>query len=294
MGAAKLALIFALLILSAGAASSLTFDSQVMKYDIVGSRVFVQAVFNFTQKTSGSVVLPVPSDAETIEIYLDGEKSDISANGIVSMENPTKEIRLSYITGEYVDKSSFLLNLPLEHETNYLKVAVVLPEEAVLRKPIKEGSGSIYPKPDKSGTDGKSLIFVWERESLSQGGEFSAFVMYRQKTNYLPLVVVLLAVIVVLAYFGFYKKPKKTRSRIVVQRARKDTKEKEGILEHLKDDEQQIMRVLRQRDNQCEQGTLRVVTGFSKAHLSRLIMELEARKVVYKEKRGKKNVVFLK
>jgi len=31
-----------------------------------------------------------------------------------------------------------------------------------------------------------------------------------------------------------------------------------------------------------------------KASLSRLLMELEARNVIYKEKKGKKNVVFLK
>jgi uncharacterized membrane protein len=66
------------------------------------------------------------------------------------------------------------------------------------------------------------------------------------------------------------------------------------MLKHLKDDEQQIVRILKKRKGSCEQGTLRVVTGFSKASLSRLISELEARKIIYKEKRGKKNLIFLK
>jgi uncharacterized membrane protein len=39
---------------------------------------------------------------------------------------------------------------------------------------------------------------------------------------------------------------------------------------------------------------LRVITGFSKAKLSGLLKELEERNVVYKEKRGKKNLVFLR
>jgi uncharacterized membrane protein len=66
------------------------------------------------------------------------------------------------------------------------------------------------------------------------------------------------------------------------------------LFEHLKEDEKQIVRVLKQKEGSCEQGTLRIVTGFSKAHLSRLLSELEARKIVHKEKRGKKNLVFLK
>lgn len=313
MKAVKLVLLFALLLLSAIATSAYTFDSQVIKYNIVDNKIFVQAVMNFTQRTSGSVALPMPPDAETVEIYLDGKKANISSEGVVNLESSTQEIKLSYITQEYLDKSNFLLNLPIEHDTDFLRVVVVLPEEAVLKKPIKHGSGTIYPKPDKSGTDGRSLIFIWEKENLKPGDEFSVFVMYKQKRNLIPVVVLLAAVICVLAYVSVYKKPKKVRE-VVIHRARAEEKapeklesqipnsrnevsrkkEEEDITEHLKEDEQQIVRVLRQRDRHCEQGTLRIVTGFSKAHLSRLLMELEARKVVFKEKRGKKNVVFLK
>jgi uncharacterized membrane protein len=67
-----------------------------------------------------------------------------------------------------------------------------------------------------------------------------------------------------------------------------------NIENHLKEDEEQVVNILKQREGNCEQGTLRVITGFSKAKLSGLLMELEARKIVHKEKRGKKNLVFLK
>ena len=71
--------------------------------------------------------------------------------------------------------------------------------------------------------------------------------------------------------------------------------EKEYDIEkHLKEDEEQIITILRNKEGSCEQGTLRVITGFSKATLSRLLSELEARNVIHKEKRGKKNLVFLK
>ena len=63
---------------------------------------------------------------------------------------------------------------------------------------------------------------------------------------------------------------------------------------HLKEDEKQIVNILRQREGKSEQGTLRIVSGFPKSTLSRILKELEERNIVYKEKRGKKNMVFLR
>ncbi len=74
----------------------------------------------------------------------------------------------------------------------------------------------------------------------------------------------------------------------------KDQEKIAELLSHLKEEEQQIVMVLAQREGQCEQGTLRIVTNYPKSTLSRIISELEARNIVYKEKRGKKNLVFLK
>ena len=76
---------------------------------------------------------------------------------------------------------------------------------------------------------------------------------------------------------------------------KKEIVEKEYDIEkHLKEDEEQVITILKNKQGSCEQGTLRVITGFSKAALSRLLSELEARKIIHKEKRGKKNLVFLK
>ena len=63
---------------------------------------------------------------------------------------------------------------------------------------------------------------------------------------------------------------------------------------HLKEDEKQIVNILKTREGKCEQGTLRVVSGMPKSSLSRVLKELEERNIIYKEKRGKKNMVFLR
>ena len=66
------------------------------------------------------------------------------------------------------------------------------------------------------------------------------------------------------------------------------------IEKHLKEDEEQIINILKQKEGHCEQGTLVIITGFSKAKLSAILKELEERKIVYKEQKGNKNIIHLK
>lgn len=66
------------------------------------------------------------------------------------------------------------------------------------------------------------------------------------------------------------------------------------IEKHLKEDERLIVEVLKAKQGRCSQATMRMATDFSKAKLSRLLMELEDRNVIQKEKEGKRNLVFLK
>jgi len=73
-----------------------------------------------------------------------------------------------------------------------------------------------------------------------------------------------------------------------------DEDRSDNIDRYLKEDERVIINVLRMKHNSCSQATLRVVTDFSKARLSRLLTELEARGVVYKQQKGRKNIITLK
>ncbi len=293
----KLILVLVMFLLAANICAALAFESQTTRYSIVDKNVVVQSVFNLTREYTGAVALGIAPDAEVVEVYLDGVKTEAEArDGILTINaSSAKEISISYITKELIDKSNFLLNIPVEYDTSSMKIILVLPEGVTLKNQITDMAGSIYPKPDKSGTDGKSLIFTWERNSLKQGEELSIFVMYEEKANYVPIIAILVVLVLTLAYLFYTKSKAEKQPQKQVEEKIEETPEKElEILEHLKEDEKQIIRVLKQRDGSCEQGTLRVVTSFSKAHLSRLLSELEARKVVHKEKRGKKNLVFLK
>lgn len=63
---------------------------------------------------------------------------------------------------------------------------------------------------------------------------------------------------------------------------------------YLKEDERIVINVLRMKHDSCSQATLRVVTDFSKARLSRILSELEERGIIYKEQQGRKNLITLK
>jgi cell division protein FtsL/predicted transcriptional regulator len=77
--------------------------------------------------------------------------------------------------------------------------------------------------------------------------------------------------------------------------ARVDNAPKNGSVDrYLKEDERIVMNVLRMKHGSCTQATLRVVTDFSKARLSRIISELDERGVITKVQQGRKNLVTLK
>jgi uncharacterized membrane protein len=281
----KVMLFLTVFLLMINISTAYSLDSYNTQYNIVGNKVVMQTIITASETIILS--LPIPADAETVEVYLNDVKFDatIEDNFLRINLNRNDQLKIGYITSEFIDKSNFLLNLPIGYDVGLLKITLVLPEEAVLRRPIKDTTGSIYPKPDQATTDGRSLIFIWEREDLKSGDEIAIFAMYKTKFNYIPFIVALAAIIFVLLLYVLRKLPKKE--------VKKEEKKPE-LEKHLKEEEQQIVSVLKQREGQCEQGTLRVITGFSKAHLSRLLMELEARKIIYKEKRGKKNLIFLK
>ncbi|MBI2147598.1 hypothetical protein HYU19_03905 [Candidatus Woesearchaeota archaeon] len=66
------------------------------------------------------------------------------------------------------------------------------------------------------------------------------------------------------------------------------------VEKHLKDDEKLVYKILKSREGHCEQGTLLVITKFSKAYLSRLLSEMDTRGIITKEQKGKKNVIRLR
>jgi hypothetical protein len=99
-------------------------------------------------------------------------------------------------------------------------------------------------------------------------------------------------------YAAVFKQPKpqqgltdeKSEQRSFVTEEPKES----DVGRYLKEDERIVVNVLKMKHDSCSQATLRVITDFSKARLSRILTELEERGVVYKEPQGRKNIITLK
>jgi uncharacterized membrane protein len=297
----KILLILFVLVLIANTSFAADIKTHQTAFNIVNNKIVVETDILFNEKTTAAYEFELPTDYNALSVYIDDDLiyPEVQDNILKLNLKANSKISFNYVTKEFIDKTNFLMNMKLDFDVDNLIIKLVLPEGASLKKPMSEGdltSGSIYPNPTKATTDGRSLMFYWLRKDMKQGDEISIFTQIQPKTNYLPYILIASAVLLLAIGLAVFYKPKKSKSKVVV--STKPTKvivEREDMVEkHLKPDEEQIVNVLKQREGSCEQGTLRVVTGFSKATLSRLLKELEDRKVVYKEKRGKKNLVFLK
>jgi len=258
-------------------------------FSIVGSNVVAEKTVDFQRSVTGNYTFSVPNDAKGVSLYVDGELVEYS--DVLVLED-NQEVKVSYVTKKYLDESNFVFDLKPDFDGIY-NINLVLPEGAVLKTGIENGrSTSIFPDADLITTDGKSIVIEWSSEDIKESDDVNFFVRFRhQKYSFLWVVVVLAGVLVFFAAKFVIFANKKVDEIIVDASKTFDSKTFEG---HLKQPEEQVVNVLKLKEGACEQGTLRVATGFSKASLSRVLKELEDRKVIYKEKRGKKNLVFLR
>ncbi|MBW3012305.1 hypothetical protein KY311_03905 [Candidatus Woesearchaeota archaeon] len=289
----KFRFIIALLVvmLSANLVYAADVNTYSAAFNMVGEKAVVKVDVLFNQKTTEQLKFDIPSDYEGLSVYVNDDpvKADVDNNVLTVDVIQKDKVSFSYATSEFVDKQNFILNLKMDFDADNVMVALVLPEGATLEKPIKEGdltTGSIYPKPDESTTDGRSLMFGWLWENVNKGDEYSIFAQVRPEPEFpLWLILVISAAAVAAVILVIFAR--KAETKVIV--------EKQDMVEkHLKTDEEQIVNVLKLKGGSTEQGTLRVATGFAKATLSRILKELEERNVIYKEKRGKKNLIFLK
>lgn len=214
----------------------------------------------------------LPADYKTLTLKQDNQKiePEIIAN---ILKVPKGNIELSFITKTYLEKGKtkyFVTETELPEQKNSI-IKLYLPQEATLDES--------FPKQTNLETNGKQIILVWKTDK-----NIILFVKYNERKKYELFIIPLVVLILILLYF-LRKKPK------IIKKTKTITAKAEN---YLKDDEKKIISALKKKQGECEQATLRIITDFSKAHLSRLLMELEQRNLIKKIKKGKKNIIRLK
>jgi hypothetical protein len=303
-------IIFAVLLISAaGIATAAAVGGEPVLEDysvnmyIAYSKVLVETSMSFAARQSANISIGLPFDARAISARVDGKLIDPVLDGnILSLSlKDARNATFAYITNEPLEGDTFIAAAYPPLDAGAVHIRLSLPEGAVIEtrsgKASLQGSG-VHPKPTGLDTDGRVITVIWDFEDVPAGEETSLYLKYKKPFTYLlPAILAfigVLAIIISATYLLSRRRHKEKKVSDKKDSAKPAVNEVYGIEDHLKEDEAQIIRILKLKEGSCEQGTLRVATDFSKAKLSGLLKELEDRKVIYKEKRGKKNLVFLK
>ena len=265
-------------------ATAVTYEHE---FNIKNNNVDILINIDFDYATNFNFNLNLPDDFNNVKVLLDNDEKIFLINNNIAVINGTaKNLKISYFSSEYLEsaKKNYFTAEVTSLLDGELQIKVILPEGAVLDKPFKNNleEASIYPEPDKIETNGKNLIITWNYDT-NKNEDFPLFITYNEKKfNYIYLIISL--IIIVFALFLFRRK-----KIIKIKTVKVDDVEK-----HLKEEEKIIIDILKQKQGSCTQATLVTLTNMSKASLSRILNELQARNIILKEKKGNKNLITLK
>lgn len=261
-------------------------------YTIAEQAVSAHTQFTLDAPISAHFEIPVSQHLTDLRAMQDGKPIEVRLReGFSSFDTINAErITLEYTSADLLDGESFLTSISVPLQTNRISVSLKLPPKAVLRgtDPDDPIIGAVYPAPSAVRSDGNAVIIDWQRTGMATGEELALYVKYRQSRESWLLVIIAIGILLICALGVLALRRSRTPQAAIPANPTTDMRK------HLKEDEEQVVNILENREGSCEQGTLRVITGFSKAKLSVLLSELEQRKIVHREKRGKKNLVFLK
>ena len=281
-------LVLAFMLFSIPCFAEISAKEYSIDYNIAYNKAVVYNKIMFYNKTDSTLMLALPEDAEAISAYTDGKKIEVeTVNSSIVIQAGAKTVEFNYITKFFLDKDTFITDFSAPFDIDSLRIKVVLPSKAAVLKQ----QNSVVPKADSYSSDGQSIIINWEKQ-LSAGESIPLMVRFSAAKNY--SMILLFALIIVLGIGAYFAVKKSKIVREVETKIIKEIVKEDMVEKHLKEDEEQIINILKQREGQCEQGTLGVITGFPKATLSRILKELEDRNVISKQKKGKKNLVFLR
>ena len=179
--------------------------------------------------------------------------------------------------------SYFSLDIPILWDTDEVNIEISLPEGIGL---VEDDNFPLSPKEAIFGSDGRRITIIYNEENLEKGDVIPLRVAYNSVSNgdfiseinsSLIVVVVLLAIVIIVLLNKFLAR----RSQIV--------------LSVLNENERAIIDLIKKQPmDKIDQRKIVSVTGFSKAKVSRIIQDLEERRMVERKKIGRKNMVYLK
>ena len=265
---------------------------QIEEYTVKVNLVGKSAVVDYAIKSdfSKNLELKLPTDAKILDI---SEQNYDFKNGVLNVLLD-RELTLEYLSKDFVealDKNYFVADFGLPFDINKFSLEVVLPEGAVLDDPK-----SVFPKPEIS-SDGLNIILSWEKENIFEGESFPVFIIYKDERAFPPwLLAVLVVAFALIILFLNFKRKSYSKEVVSKEPPVKVVTKKEPVQTkpiHLLETESKVVKALRAAGGEMWQKQIQIKTGFSKAKLSRVIRDLEARGMLKRIPLGNTNKIKL-
>lgn len=170
--------------------------------------------------------------------------------------------------GKWVFSPIFQFSVPVEN----FSIEITIPSDMAVVSPI-------YPTPTSFYSYRESLVVKWKKETLEEGEEFLVLLGYKPVASasserffiYYVLAAACLA-FVSGVYLGRRERPRP---------------------EYVVADEKVVLDAIKKAGGKIIQSDLVKNTEFSKAKVSKILSELEYRKIIRKEKYKRSNIIFL-
>ncbi len=264
----------------------LAVESHEVEYSVENGNVLVRE--SIVSK-GGEASFFVPDDLYDIRTWSDGTSTSFTIDRqnnrrVITVDTDnTTDIELEYKTSELVDQgrtSYFVHGFRVKEPTEKVTIRLILPEKAVLPRPLDSLTPPVNPYPDEVTTTGRRMVFGWEEEDMQPDDVFSIFVSYQEDSfNWIYL----LPLIGLVALTGFFLYSRKKKIEAVKKR-----------FPHLLEKEKVVVEELAKADeNTLWQNQLQHRTGFTKSKLSRTLRKMEERNIIEKIPHGTSNKVRL-
>lgn len=189
------------------------------------------------------------------------------------------------LQSQYDDNFFFSYDYSMKIPTDQFVIRFVLPTGTALMEK-EEGFSPYSPESGVIGStdDGRHITVTWSEDNPSLGSDYSYRVFYEQVTQiysnpwFYPVASLLILLLVIVSFMLFrFKRSRKIKT----------------VLSVLHEGERRVIELLMGKEGICDQRFLVKTTGFSKAKMSRIILDLEERGLVTKTRRGRTNIIEL-
>ena len=254
-------------------------------FDVSIQTIGLQSLVSYGIKADlPEITINLPADAKII----DCSENYTQENNLVKVSLTGKKLLLEYSTDSFIEKTSktyFTADLNLPAETKNLTVRLILPESSTLEK--------AYPEP-RLTSDGQHIILNWNIQNAKKS--LPIFIVYNEQKGLIASIEVVAGIIgaaIMITFILFLLSLRKNSKIKDILQTKKKIKLKGRKELHLLESEASVINFLKKSKGAAWQKQIQLKTGFSKAKLSRLVRNLESRRLVKRIPLGNTNKIKL-